>query len=157
MSILRKEGQRVDHDLLWASIGHPLDIHWTCFQFFRLKVMIYLQTTCFPMGRTTPSHGKVRPFPDARVLTPRRSRIFVTSASTMHTLMSVLRFGHILSSPGMPWDGCGNLGTWSDHQPMPFGPDADGPFAAIATGKIGAAGYQLLRISGFCCCFKVQL
>ena len=103
MSILRKEAHRVDHDLLWASIGHPLDV----FSIFRLKVMIYLQTKCFPMGRTTPSHGKVRPFPDARV-TPRRSRIFVTSASTMHTLMSVLRFGHILS-PGMPWDALGWL------------------------------------------------
>lgn len=55
---------------------------------------------------------------------------------------SAVRVGHgmpcsmpdALGCPGMPWDGCGNLGTWSDHQPMPFG-DADGPFAAIATGN----------------------
>ena len=26
MSILRKEAHLVDHDLLWASIGHPLDV-----------------------------------------------------------------------------------------------------------------------------------
>jgi len=117
-------------------------------------VMIYLQTKCFPMGQTTPSHGKVRPFPDARV-TPRRSRIFVTSASTMHTLMSVLRFGHILS-PGMPWDALGWLWKSWDmvRQPMPFG-DA-GPLQQLRPG-IAAAGYQFLRISGFCWCFKVQL
>ena len=116
--------------------GHPLDIHWMCFQFFRLKVMIYLQTKCFPMGQTTPSHGKVRPFPDARV-TPRRSRIFVTSASTMHTLMSVLRFGHILS-PGMPWDALGCPGMAVEI--LGHGQTADAfwrcwPFAAIATGN----------------------
>lgn len=97
ISILRKETHRVDHDLHWASIGH--------IRSYPPKGHDLLANLMLSNGSNQLSHGKVRPFPDAR-LTPRRSRIFVTSASTMHTLMSVLRFGHLLR------DGCRNLGTW---------------------------------------------
>ena len=142
ISILRKETHRVDHDLHWASIGH--------IRSYPPKGHDLLANLMLSNGSNQLSHGKVRPFPDAR-LTPRRSRIFVTSASTMHTLMSVLRFGHLLR------DGCRNLGTWgtwSEHQPVPFGDP--GSLQQLRPG-ISVAGYELLRISGFCCCFRVQL
>lgn len=147
MSILRKEAHRVDHDLLWASIGHPLDV----FSIFP------------PKGDDLPANEMLSNGSNHTISWKGEALPWCTGDTKAIKNFCDLRFYHAHSherleiwSHPQPWDALGWLWKSWDmvRQPMPFG-DA-GPLQQLRPG-IAAAGYQFLRISGFCWCFKVQL